>query len=291
MKTVYLGTSVFAVTVLERLAASEHRPQLVVTRPDRRAGRGRTLTPPPVAEAARSLGIELIQPEDLSAPEATEQVLGAGADALVVCAYGAIVREPLLSALPTFNVHPSLLPRWRGAAPIERAIEAGDTETGVSIMALEEGLDSGPVAARLRIAIEPGDTYGTLAPRLAGAGAQLLVEALADQPPFVPQPAVGITYAEKITAADRTITGDRDAVANERLVRALSPHIGARVQLPGGEMLGVHEARVVDDADDDGELHVEAQRVRFGALELTRVQSPGGRPMPAADWLRGRHGR
>lgn len=302
MNTVYLGTSPFAVTVLYRLAGSEHSPSLVVTRPDKPAGRGRKLQTPPVAEAARALGIPVFQPGQLGDEEATQFVLDHRADALVVCAYGAIVREPLLSATPIYNVHPSLLPRWRGAAPIERAIAAGDTETGVSIMQLEAGLDSGPVALQERIAIDPADTYGTLAPRLADLGSELLIRALDLQPPFVAQPDDGITYAEKITADDRTLDPAATAEVNERMVRALAPHIGARVTLDDGTMLGVHEARLLPtgSADtpegeppvtDDHQLHLEGGRVRLGALELTRVQPPGGKPMPAAAWLRGRSGR
>ena len=300
MKTVYLGTSDFAVTVLQALAASEHRPSLVVSRPDRPAGRGRKLQAPPVAVAARELGIPVFQPDKLSEEEATQTVLAEQADALVVCAYGAIVREPLLSSAPIYNVHPSLLPRWRGAAPLERALAAGDAETGVSIMALEEGLDSGPVAIQQAVQIAPDETYGTLAPRLADLGAELLVRALTEQPPFTPQPEDGITYAEKITAEDRTLDPAAPAVVNERMVRALSPHIGTRVALDDGTMLGVHAARIADGADGDATpaeaaQHVvidgDAGRVTLGALDLIRVQPPGGKPMDASAWLRGRTGR
>ncbi len=291
MRTVYLGTSDFAVTILERLASSAHRPTLVVTRPDRPAGRGRKLQSPPVAGAARELGIPVTQPDRLADEGPTAQVLAEEPDALVVCAYGAIVREPLLSARTIYNVHPSLLPRWRGAAPIERAIAAGDAETGVSIMALEEGLDSGPVAIQEAMPIHPGDTYGTLAPRLAQLGAELLLRALDELPPFVAQPEDGITYAEKITADDRTLDPAAPAAQSALMVRALAPHIGTRVALPDGSMLGVHEARVLDGIDDDEQLHLEDERVRLGALELVRIQPPGGKPMAAADWLRGRRAR
>jgi methionyl-tRNA formyltransferase len=291
VRTVYLGTSDFAVTILERLADSAHRPTLVVTRPDRPAGRGRKLQSPPVADAARELGIPLAQPDRLADEEPTAQVLAESPDALVVCAYGAIVREPLLSARTIYNVHPSLLPRWRGAAPIERAIAAGDTETGVSIMALEEGLDSGPVAIQEALPIHPDDTYGTLAPRLADLGAELLLRALDEQPPFIPQPEAGITYAEKITADDRTLDPAAPAEESARMVRALAPHIGTRIALPDGAMLGVHEARLLTDLPDDAELHIEDGRIRLGALELVRIQPAGGKPMAAADWLRGRQSR
>lgn len=291
MRTVYLGTSDFAVTILRRLADTAHRPTLVVTRPDRPAGRGRKLQAPPVADAARELGIPLAQPDRLADEEPTAQVLAEQPDALVVCAYGAIVREPLLSARTIYNVHPSLLPRWRGAAPIERAIAAGDAETGVSIMALEEGLDSGPVALQQAEPIHPHDTYGTLAPRLADLGATLLLRALDEQPPFIAQPEDGITYAEKITADDRTLDPAAPAAQSALMVRALAPHIGARVPLADGTMLGVHEARVLEGTVDDAELHTGDGVARIGALELVTVQPPGGRPMPAADWLRGRQAR
>ncbi|MBJ7470842.1 MAG: methionyl-tRNA formyltransferase [Solirubrobacteraceae bacterium] len=298
MKTVYLGTSDFAVTVLQRLFASDHRPSLVVTRPDRPAGRGRKLHTPPVAVAAHELGLPVFQPENLSSDEATAAVLAEAPEALIVCAYGAIVREPLLSAAPIYNVHPSLLPRWRGAAPIERAIAAGDEHTGVSIMQLEEGLDSGPVAIQESVELQHGETYGSLAPRLADLGAELLVRALDEQPPFTPQPEDGITYAEKITAEDRTLDPTAPAVRNARMVRALSPHIGTRVALPDGSMLGVHAARIAEGADGDAmpaqadqQLVIDGESVRLGALELLRVQPAGGKPMDASAWLRGRAGR
>ena len=148
MRNVYLGTSEFAAVVLRRLADSPHRPELVVTRPDSPRGRGRRLLPPPVAVVARELGLEVIQPEQLHEPDVLERIAAAGPDVLTTCAYGVLIKEPLLSDYEMLNVHPSLLPRWRGAAPIERAIMAGDAETGVSIMRLREGLDSGPVCLR-----------------------------------------------------------------------------------------------------------------------------------------------
>jgi len=145
VRTVYLGTSAFAAVVLERLAASAHRPALVVTRPDRPRGRGRRLTSPPVADAARALGLDLHQPDNVNDERARARIAEARPEAVCVCAFGALLREPLLSEHELINVHPSLLPRWRGAAPVERAIMAGDERTGVAIMRMEAGLDGGPV--------------------------------------------------------------------------------------------------------------------------------------------------
>ncbi len=183
MRTVYLGTSSFAATVLERLADSAHRPQLVVTRPDAPRGRGRKLAPPPVAVTARELGIDLIQPERLHDDDVLERIAAAEPDAVAVCAYGALIREPLLSAYEMLNVHPSLLPRWRGAAPIERAIMAGDEETGVSIIGVIAELDAGrdlpagaradPSRRRLRLAVRAaGDAFRRAARARAGRAAR-----------------------------------------------------------------------------------------------------------------------
>jgi methionyl-tRNA formyltransferase len=276
VRTVYLGTSAFAAGVLERLAATSHRPALVVTRPDRPAGRGRRLTPPPVAGLARRLGLDLDQPEDVNGPGARARIAAAAPEVVVVCAFGAILREPLLSEFELLNVHPSLLPRWRGAAPIERAIMAGDAETGVCIMRVTAGLDSGPVCLAAAEPIRPDDTYGTLAARLEEVAASLLVRALDERPECVEQDEARATYADKISAADRTLDPDAPAAEQERVVRALHPHIGARLPLADGTFLGVHRARVSADGD---------------RLELLEVQPPGGRPMPYDAYVRGHAAR
>jgi methionyl-tRNA formyltransferase len=286
VRTAFLGTSAFAAAILERLAASPHRPALVVTRPDRPAGRGRRTQAPPVADAARTLGLDLDQPESVNGEDARVRIAAAAPEAVVVCAFGALIREPLLSEHELLNVHPSLLPRWRGAAPVERAIMAGDATTGVSIMRLTAGLDSGPVCLAGEEPIAPDDTYATLALRLEELGAELLLHALTQRPPFVEQPEQGVTYAEKIGPGDRTLRG-ADPVASERAVRALHPHIGARAPLADGSYVGVLRATVTEGEPTE---HVIARegRLLLGALELLEVQPPGGRPMDAAAFLRGR---
>jgi methionyl-tRNA formyltransferase len=295
VRTAYLGTSDFAATVLRRLAASPHRPALVVTPPDRRQGRGRKVKPPPAALAAQELGLELLQAENVNDAEALERVRAAKPEAVVVCAFGQLIREPLLSEVPILNVHPSLLPRWRGAAPIERAIMAGDERTGVCIMRLTEGLDSGPVALREEVAIEPGEDFESLSARLADRGGELLVRALYLQAEgkleFTEQDEAGVTYAEKIESADRRLDPERPAAELAAKVRALNPHIGTAIELPDGERLGVKRALAVEAelpagelADRDGVLLLGTSE---GALRLELVQPPGGKPMAADDYLRG----
>jgi methionyl-tRNA formyltransferase len=290
VRTVYLGTSPFAVAVLERLAASDHRPQLVVTRPDRPRGRGRRLSAPPVADAARALGIDVIQPESVNSAEAREAISAARPDGVAICAFGALIRDPLLSEHPMWNVHPSLLPRWRGAAPVERAIEAGDSETGVTIMRPIAELDAGPMCLQAEEPIRPDDDYGTLSERLQSLGGELLVQSLDEMLPFEEQPSEGITYAEKIGPEDRRLDPSLEAARLERRVRALNPHIGTFIEEP---RLGVRRARTVGDDVPAGTFRdVEGQLLwgaADGALELLEVVPPGSRPMDAAAYLRG-HG-
>jgi len=293
LRNVYLGTTEFAAVVLRALAESAHRPQLVVTRPDAKQGRGQKLAPPPVAVLARELGIDVIQPEDLHAPEVLQQIADAQPDVLTTCAYGVLIKEPLLSDYEMINVHPSLLPRWRGAAPIERAIMAGDTETGVAIMRVTAGWDSGPVYALAGEPIHPDDDYGTLAPRLERLGAELLVKTLDEHPAPAEQDERLVTYAHKIGPRERALDPTQRPEVVERTIRALRPHIGSRLQLPDGSFLGVTAARVDGPtlAPAGGRVRTEGLQLLLdcngGALELTEVRPPGGRPMPAADWLRG----
>lgn len=293
--TVFLGTPEFAVPVLRHLAASPHRPRLVVTPPDRPKGRGRHLASPPAADAARELGLELLQAASVNEPGAVERVRAAAPELGVVCAFGQLIKEPLLSELPMLNVHPSLLPRWRGAAPIERAIMAGDRETGVTIMRLTEGLDSGPVALQERVEIGAREDCGSLAARLAELAGPLVVRALdahaAGELSLTEQDDSGATYAEKIAAADRRLDPSRPAAELEAAVRALHPHVGAYLELEGGERLGVGAARAVEGELEAGRLEARDGELWLGCadgvLRLEEVQPPGKRPMPAGAYLRG----
>ena len=247
--------------MLERLSA-RHEISALLTRPDAPRGRGRQTGAPPAKEAAERLGIRVLQPPR---PEAG---LDLGAGIVVIAAYGLLVPEEVLAERLWLNVHPSLLPRWRGAAPVERAIMAGDTETGVTIHRTVKELDAGPIAAQRSFAIEPEDDAGAVYDRAAALAAELL-DAVLPEPAFTPQGDEGVTYAEKITAADRTLDWSRPAEELVNRVRALSPHIGARAELRGKD-LTIWEARVVD-----------------GELVPVEVQPDGGRRMTYDEFLRG----
>lgn len=289
-----MGTSDFAATVLERLARSEHRPALAVTRPDSKRGRGRRLQSPPVAGAARALGIEVAQPENVNETDSRAGIAAARPEAVLICAYGALIREPLLSEYPMLNVHPSLLPRWRGAAPVERAIAAGDERTGVCIMRPVAELDAGPVFAHRAEPIRADDDYGSLSARLALLSGDLLVEVLDGKPEPKAQSPEGVTYAAKIDREDRLLDTDRPPDELERLVRALTPHVGVYAEPAEGERLGVLRAVVHTGAQHPAPGNLEARDDKLllgagaGALELLEVQPAGGRPMNAASYLRGR---
>jgi methionyl-tRNA formyltransferase len=292
----YLGTSDFAATILRRLAAGSSKPALVVTPPDRRRGRGRRLAPPPAAAAAAELGLDLHQTADVNAPESLTALDDAGIDLGLVCAFGQFLKPPLLERLELLNVHPSLLPRWRGAAPIERAIMAGDERTGVALIRVTEELDAGPVALCEEIPIEPGDDYGSLSARLAELGGELAVRALelraAGELRFTDQDEAAMTYAEKIDSGERALDPHRPARDLELRVRALTPHIGTYLELEGGDRLGVLSARATGDGQPGvGELRADRDALVMGCnpggLLITSVRPPGRQDMAAADYLRG----
>ena len=257
------ATAPFGADVLERLAG-RHDVAALLTRPDARAGRGRRMAAPPAKAVAERLGIPVLQPER---PRAG---LDVGAPTVVVCAYGLLVPEELLAERSWLNVHPSLLPRWRGAAPVERAIMAGDAETGVTIHETVAALDAGPVATQEAFPIGADEDAGAVFAQAAEVAARLLDGVLGDpSPSFTPQ--VGeATYAEKIGPDDRVLDLGRPAEELVRVVRALSPHIGARAELEG-RTVTVWRARVAVD----------------GSFEALEVQPDGGRRMPANAWRRG----
>ncbi|HEV7769143.1 MAG TPA: methionyl-tRNA formyltransferase [Solirubrobacterales bacterium] len=295
MSTVYLGTSEFAATVLRRLAASAHRPALVVTPPDSPKGRGRKLAPPPTAEAATELGLELLQSGDVNEEATRQQIAAVRPSAVIVCAFGQLIREPLLSEHLMLNIHPSLLPRWRGAAPIERAIMAGDPRTGVCVMKLVAELDAGPVALSSEVAIDADTDFEALSATLAGLGGELLVRALeldaAGNLEFTDQDEAGVTYADKIDPAERRLDPLRPATELAAAVRALTPHVGAYLEAADGERLGVRRARAVDVSVKTGAVKSEWGALLVGccrgALRLEIVQPPGGKSMPVDAYLRG----
>jgi methionyl-tRNA formyltransferase len=297
LSTVFLGTPEFAVPVLRQLAATPHRPRLVITPPDRPRGRGRRLASPPAAAAARELGIELLQTANVNEPEALARIRATEPDVAIVCAFGQLIREPLLSELELLNVHPSLLPRWRGAAPVERAIMAGDEQTGTTIMRLTAGLDSGPTALAEPVTIGEREDYGSLAVRLAELSGPLMVRALelhaSEALTLTDQDDSAATYAEKIGPEDRRLDPSATAAELDRTVRALHPHIGAFIELEGGARLGVEAASPAPGATgiEPGRLAAIDAELRFGcadgALWLERVKPPGGRSMPADAYVRG----
>ncbi len=237
-----------------------------------------------------------MQPDSVNEEQTRAMICLERPEMLVVCAYGGLIGEQLLSAHRILNVHPSLLPRWRGAAPIERAIMAGDEITGVSIMRVTASLDGGPVCAQRSEPITAGDTYETLATRLAELGADLLMQTLDRSPPCRSQDDSLATYAEKITSQDRRLDPSCTAVELERVVHALEPHVGALVELPDGALLRVRHARA-DSANgpSPGTISFEGSRpvlgCASGSLELLVVQPPGRKAMSGEDFIRGLRGR
>jgi methionyl-tRNA formyltransferase len=295
LRVAYLGTSEFAVAVLKRLADSAHRPALVVAPPDRPKGRGRRMASPPVADAARELGLELLQTENINRPDAVGRMRAVTPQVAVVCAFGQLIKDPLLSELLMLNVHPSLLPRWRGAAPIERAILAGDERTGVTIIRVGAGYDSGPMAVQREVAIGAHEDYESLAGRLAKAAGELIVDALdlhqAGRLEFTEQDESLATYAEKIDPIERRLDPSRRADELERTVRAMNPHHGTYLELVDGERLAVRTAIAEDGQLARGRLVAQGGALRLGCasgvLRLELVQPAGRRPMAVDAYLRG----
>jgi methionyl-tRNA formyltransferase len=291
VRLVFFGTPADAVPALDAVHAAGHDVALVVTQPDRRRGRGSEPTPSPVREAAASLGLAVRTPDRSS--EVVDEVARSGAELGVVVAFGQILPPALLEAVPLgfVNVHFSLLPRWRGAAPVERALLAGDPETGVSIMGLETGLDTGPVFAQERVPIAPQETAGELRARLVALGTDLLVATLPHVAGATPAPQRGEpTYAEKLSVEEFELDWERPAVELARLVRAGNPRPGAWTT-DHGKRLKVWRTRALSECIDSepgtvfGHTRVATGE---GALELIEVQPEGRRAMDGNSWLAGR---
>ena len=293
MRVIFMGTPDFAVATLRAVVDAGHEVVLVVTRPDKPVGRGRQVQAPPVAQAARELGLDVAQPKALRSGPFPERFCALKADVAVVIAYGRVLPKRLLEA-PQYgcvNVHASLLPRWRGAAPMQAAILAGDSETGVCTQQMEEGLDTGPVFVSRRVPLSESVTTGELHDTLAALGAEVAVETLAMIPGAVPRPqdTEGVTYASKISKDDGRLDWQSEAIALGRRARAMSPWPGGWA-LWRGKRLKVLEVRVDERSGTPGTIaSVSPLRVFCGAgvLELVRVQAPGKRPVSGVDFANG----
>ncbi|MCV2217632.1 methionyl-tRNA formyltransferase [Thauera sp. Sel9] len=295
LRVAFAGTPEFAACALDAILAAGHEVALVLTQPDRPAGRGMKLTPSPVKQLALARGIEVDQPERLRTDEQRARLAACAPDVLVVAAYGLILPRAVLD-LPRrgcINIHASLLPRWRGAAPIHRAIEAGDTETGITIMQMDEGLDTGAMLLERSLPILPTDTAATLHDCLAVLGGECIVAALAqlDELKPVPQPAEGVSYAAKIGRAEATVDWRRPAAELERAMRAFDPFPGLASTLRD-TVVKFWSADVIDAEGEPGTVLAadEAGVVIAcgrGALRCTVLQRPGSRRLPAGEFLRG----
>jgi methionyl-tRNA formyltransferase len=291
MRIIFMGTPDFAVPALDALVAAGHDIVAVYSQPPRPAGRGKAPLPSPVHARAEALGLVVRTPVSLRGAEEQADFAALKADVAVVAAYGLILPVPVLEApgLGCLNIHASLLPRWRGAAPIQRAILAGDTETGVTIMQMEAGLDTGPMLARAATPVD-AKTAGALTAELADMGAKLLLEVLADLPahPPVPQPEAGVTYAAKIDKAESRLDFTRPAVEVERQVRAFNPAPGAWLAI-GGERIKILAAAV--EAQDGPAGTVMDERLLIacgsGSVRPALVQRAGKGAMAAGEMLRG----
>ncbi len=290
MKIIFMGTPEFSVPVLEALA-QQHEILCVYSQPPRPAGRGKELRKTPVHARAEALGLTVRTPVSLRGEDAAKAVADLGADVAVVVAYGLILPQAVLDAprLGCLNIHASLLPRWRGAAPIHRAILAGDAETGICIMQMEAGLDTGPVLLREATAIGAGETTAELHDRLSGMGARLIgvaLDRLGELTP-VPQPEDGVTYAAKIDKAEARVDWTRPAVQVDRQIRGLSPFPGAWVPV-GGERVKLLRSRLAAGTGTPGQvLGGFTIACGEGAVEVLEAQREGKRPMPAAEVLKG----
>ncbi len=299
MKLIFAGTPEFAARALEAILAAGHEVALVLTQPDRPAGRGMSLQASAVKKVALAHGIPVSQPERLKDPATHEPIRAAcaagGVELMVVAAYGLILPQAVLD-LPRrgcINIHASLLPRWRGAAPIHRAIEAGDAQTGITIMKMEAGLDTGPMLLARTITIDAQESTGRLHDRLAKLGGELVVEALArfDQLVPVTQPGAGVTYAGKIDKAEAKLDWNQTADVIARKVRAFDPFPGAVVTLAGEPVKAWSGEAVAGDGRPGQVLAADAAGIVVacgeGALRITELQKPGGRRVASADFLHG----
>jgi methionyl-tRNA formyltransferase len=308
MKVVFAGTPEFAAVALRALIDAGFAIPLVLTQPDRPAGRGMQLQASSVKQVALAHGIEVLQPlslrMDSKDPQRAEEAQAAHArllatdyDVMVVAAYGLILPRSTLDIKPCINIHGSLLPRWRGAAPIHRAIESGDPETGVTIMEMEEGLDTGPMLSMERLPILDTDTTGSLHDKLADMGGRMIVEALrkmaAGGLDAVPQPEEGVTYAAKISKDEAKLDLQRPAAELARKVRAFNPFPGASVQTAAqAGIVKIWNAQAIDGQGQPGQvLSADAQGIVVacgeGALRLTELQKPGGKRLAAGEFLKG----
>jgi methionyl-tRNA formyltransferase len=309
MKVIFAGTPEFAAVALQSLHEAGFEIPLVLTQPDRPAGRGMHLQPSAVKQYAAAHGIEVLQPlslrTDSKDPVRAEQALAAHArllstpyDVMVVAAYGLILPRSTLDIKPCLNIHGSLLPRWRGAAPIHRAIEAGDRETGITIMEMEEGLDTGPMLLIERIAIGDQDTTGMVHDKLAALGGRMIVEALNKmrhgQLEAVPQPEAGVSYAAKISKEEAALDFTQPAVEIGRKIRAFNPFPGAHasvngvnVKLWGAELLEADRKAPAGQVLAADAQHGIVVSCGSGSLRLTELQKPGGKRLPAAEFIKG----
>jgi methionyl-tRNA formyltransferase len=291
MKIVFMGSPDFSVPVLDALVAAGHEIVCVYCQPPRPAGRGKKDRPTPVQARAEALGLPVRHPKSLRSPEAQADFAALGADIGVVVAYGLILPQPILDAprLGCLNIHASLLPRWRGAAPIHRAVMAGDDETGVCIMQMDAGLDTGPVLLRRALPIGAEDTTGEVHDRLSALGADAIVEALDHLPDLAPepQPEAGVCYAEKVDKDEARVDWSRSAAEVSRHIRGLAPFPGAWCEM-AGERVKLLGARLAPGSGTPGRLIGPlVVACGDGAVEITRAQRPGKRAMDAAEFLRG----